>query len=70
MLDRDTNKSRGFGFITFANVRDAEDAVRFTKEDKLVIDGRPVRADFATPVSVAEREGDGGGGGGGVVDAC
>ncbi len=27
MMDRDTGKARGFAFVTFANVKDAEDAV-------------------------------------------
>lgn len=55
MMDRDTRKSRGFGFVTFEEPRDAEDAVKFARENSLVVDGRPVRVDYATPVGEAVR---------------
>ena len=46
VLDRDTGRSRGFGFVTFA----ASDTALAAKNamDNAVIDGRNVRVDFAT----------------------
>jgi cold-inducible RNA-binding protein len=38
ITDRDTGRSRGFGFITFANKEDANQAI--TKMDGVVLDGR------------------------------
>ncbi len=56
VVDRDTGRSRGFGFVTFA---DGEAANKATAEmDGAELDGRPIRVSEAH-----ERERDGGGGG-------
>ncbi|MDM7992810.1 MAG: hypothetical protein QUS11_05800 [Candidatus Fermentibacter sp.] len=52
--DRDTGRSRGFGFVTFASSDSALAAKNAM--DNAVIDGRNVRVDFAT-----DRERTGGG---------
>ncbi len=54
ITDRDTGRSRGFGFVTFANDDDAEKARSMDGSD---LGGRTIRVDFAN-------EGGGGGGGG------
>ncbi|KAJ8374565.1 hypothetical protein SKAU_G00051450 [Synaphobranchus kaupii] len=43
--DRETNKSRGFGFVTFENPEDAKDAM--TAMNGKSIDGRMIRVDEA-----------------------
>ncbi|XP_032876659.1 RNA-binding protein 3-like [Amblyraja radiata] len=54
--DRDTQSSRGFGFITFENPGDARDAMQAMNGKSL--DGRTIRVDHA------EKKSGGGGGGG------
>jgi len=56
--DRETGRSRGFGFVTFAEESGAQAAMDALNDSTL--DGRNIRVDFAT-----ERRGGGGGGGGG-----
>jgi len=57
ITDRDTGRSRGFGFVTFANDGDAENAI--AEMDGGQLDGRNIRVNEAI-----ERERRGGGGGG------
>jgi RNA recognition motif-containing protein len=54
--DRDTGKSRGFGFVTFASADEAEAAKNALNQTEL--DGREIRVD-----SASDRDGGGGGGG-------
>ena len=55
--DRETGRSRGFGFVTFENAEDAENAVK--EMDGKELDGRTIR------VNEAHDKKPGGGGGGG-----
>jgi cold-inducible RNA-binding protein len=57
ITDRETGRSRGFGFVTFADSEGADEAIRAM--DGAELDGRNVR------VNEAEEKGGGGGGGGG-----
>ncbi len=59
ILDRDTGRSRGFGFVTFDAPADAEKAIE--EMDGSEIDGRSVRVNIAED---KPRRGGGGGGGG------
>jgi RNA recognition motif-containing protein len=58
--DRDTGRSRGFGFVTFEDDEAAEQAVAALNGTEL--DGRTIRVDVA---QAKERNRGGGGGGGG-----
>lgn len=55
--DRDTGRSRGFGFVKFANEADADSAIGAM--NNVEFDGRTIRVDKAT-----DRAAGGGGGGG------
>lgn len=44
-LDRESNRSRWFGFVTFENAEDAEKAKEEANEQEL--EGRPMYIDFA-----------------------
>jgi len=57
MRDRDTGRSRGFGFVTFGTQQEAEAAIGALNEQEL--DGRRIK------VNLANSRGSGGGGGGG-----
>ena len=57
ITDRETGRSRGFGFITFAEEQNAQAAIEELADSEL--DGRTIRVDSAN-----ERSGGGGGGGG------
>lgn len=51
-LDRETNRSRWFGFVTFANEEDAIKAKEEANEQEL--EGRPMYLDFARARDDAE----------------
>ncbi|ORY34773.1 hypothetical protein BCR39DRAFT_462532, partial [Naematelia encephala] len=59
MKDRETGRSRGFGFVTFANQTEAETAINAMNEQDL--DGRRVRVNMANQKPAGS---DGGGQGG------
>lgn len=59
MRDRDTGRSRGFGFVTFGSAEEAQQAINNLNESDL--DGRRIRVNLAN----ARPSGGGGGGGGG-----
>ena len=61
ITDRDTGRSRGFGFVTFARDEDAKTAI--SQMDGTSLDGRAVKVNEAQEKS--PREGGRGGGGGG-----
>jgi len=58
ITDRQTGRSKGFGFVTFESDDDAQKAIDAVNGSE--IDGRPVTVNVARP-----REDRGGGGGGG-----
>jgi len=70
VMDRDTGRSRGFGFVTFANDEDATKALAGL--NGATLDGRTIRCNEAQPKPEGERsfrpreprEGGFGGGGG------
>ena len=45
ITDRETGRSRGFGFVEYAELKDAENAVSCCKDVDL--DGRTIRVDLA-----------------------
>lgn len=55
--DRETGRSRGFGFVTLGSADAAQTAIRET--DGTMLDGRAIRVNEAQ-----DRQGGGGGGGG------
>ena len=65
ITDRDTGRSRGFGFITFSESGDADDAIEQMNGAEL--DGRTLNVNEAQERSGGGggRSGGGGGGGGG-----
>jgi RNA recognition motif-containing protein len=61
VTDRDTGRSRGFGFVTFENPNEADEAIK--QMDGQSLDGRTINVNEAR--ARAPRAGGGGGGGGG-----
>jgi len=57
MRDRETGRSRGFGFVTFGSAQEADAAISGLNEQE--VDGRRIK------VNIANARGGGGGGGGG-----
>jgi len=57
ITDRDSGRSRGFGFVTFSDDEAADKAI--SEMNGFQLDGRPIRVD------VAQDRRSGGGGGGG-----
>jgi cold-inducible RNA-binding protein len=60
ITERDTGRSRGFGFVTFARDEDADAAI--SKMDGTSLDGRAIKVNEAQEKS--PRQGSRGGGGG------
>ena len=61
--DRYTGRSKGFGFVTFANEDDAEKAIAEMAEKE--IEGRKIMVNVARPREERSNQRGGGGGGGG-----
>ncbi|MHC4377581.1 MAG: RNA recognition motif domain-containing protein [Planctomycetota bacterium] len=61
MTDRETGRSRGFGFVEMSTDEEAQAAIQ--EMDGADLDGRPLRVNEAQPRQ--PRQGGGGGGGGG-----
>jgi RNA recognition motif-containing protein len=64
VTDRDTGRSRGFGFVEMATPEDAEQAI--SKLNGTSVDGRTIQVERAKSPGAGggERRGGGGGGGG------
>lgn len=62
ILDRDTGRSRGFGFVTFNDGDAAQSAIG--EMDGSELDGRRIKVDLAQDRGRGGRGGRGGGGGG------
>ena len=60
ITDRDTGRSKGFGFVEMSNDNEAQEAI--TKFDGQDYGGRPMKVNEAKPME--PRRGGGGGGGG------
>lgn len=63
MRDRDTGRSRGFGFVTYGTTEEANHAIANMNEQEL--DGRRIKVNLANPRSSGTSGGGGAGFGGG-----
>jgi len=63
IMDRDTGRSKGFGFVEMSNDQEAQAAI--TALNGQAIDGRPLTVNEARPKADSGHGGGGGGGGGG-----
>ena len=63
VMDRETGRSRGFGFVEMSN--DAEAKAAIAALDGANLDGRPLKVNEARPKEEGGRGGGGGGRGGG-----
>jgi cold-inducible RNA-binding protein len=63
VTDRDTGRSRGFGFVSFTDEAAAESAR--AKMNGTTLDGRAIKVDMANDRGPGGPRGGGGGGGGG-----
>ncbi len=63
ITDRDTGRSKGFGFVEMSTEEEAQLAI--SKFNGVDYDGRPMTVNEAKPMVPRENRGGGGGGGGG-----
>ena len=63
IMDRDTNRSKGFGFVEMSSDEEAQEAIKQLNNKEL--DGRAVTVNEARPREERPRGSFGGGGGGG-----
>jgi RNA recognition motif-containing protein len=63
IIDRETNRPRGFGFVEMAQAEEAQKAVEGLDQKDFM--GRTLKVNLAKPREDRPRRGGGGGGGGG-----
>lgn len=63
VMDRETGRPRGFGFVEMPNDQEAQNAI--AKMDGSTLDGRPLKVNVAKPKEAGGGGGRGGWGGGG-----
>jgi len=63
ITDRDTGRSKGFGFVEMSSDAEAQDAI--AKFNGAQLEGRAMTVNEAKPMAPRENRGFGGGGGGG-----
>src|ERR1700733_7553863 len=62
IMDRDSGRSKGFGFVEMSTDAEAQDAIK--KFNGADYEGRPMTVNEAKPMAPREDRGGGGGGGG------